>query len=1410
MSTTKYGITKLSENNYFSWKIRMHDLLVIKDCSEAIEDANHAQSAKALAYIRSSVEDHFLPTIREVGDARAAWIALENVFQQRSMAAILSYQRDLSKLKMESNETVSSYIGRARTLLNNLTAAGSDLTEADIVPNVMSGLPSEYNMLVTVLENATAAPSLDELLARALVVEQKNSRAPSTTFKAQAFSSSSSRFGSNFGRPNFGMPRLPSFNNSRVTSSKPRITCHYCNKPGHIKAECRKRQADLARRFGNHTNTSNNGQSSGTGRPTDNQPQRVVALAATVSSNSTSPSKSKDWIIDSGASRHITHDISLLFNMRDLQEPVTVHYGNGTTGKATVKGDVMFLDETADHPRLVLRDVLWEPSAKVNFLSIKQAAKAGAAFQFKGLTCDITFGNCTVSTGLMNKATEHYVLSALRPCYCNHTTIPIYQRVNPSYVVDSEYLRTGRVPMRLGFSNMSSKLMSDVPQPDLFIGAQCASAAPSNSSSSALPACPPSAVKSVGASSAQLWHRRFGHLNYTYLAKLPSMVNGFSMPSDIKAASSELCEPCAMGKIHRQPFPESQTKTAKPLELLHMDVCGPMPVTSFGGSKYIATFLDDYTGYSTVRLLNAKSDVAAATKSVFSMLRTSTGLPVINVRTDRGGEYMSKDLEAYFDHNGIVHQSTLPYTPEQNGKAERLNRTLLEKARSMLADSSLPFEAWGEAVMTANYLRNRSPTSGRDLTPYEMMTGKRPDVGHLRVFGAKAFVHIPKENRTKLDFKGAPGRMVGYSINSKGYRILMDGNYVIDSRDVLFDESNAYNQSVSHNELLSSSSSDSLPDLDSSSESGSDDCGDEEDTPTGPASEPSGSGGNNLPNPGTTFQPSHTGPRRSDRTNKGTLNPYRYIGDGKNPAAAHPASAMVAAIDLDEPKSYSEALNSKAADLWQRAMDEEMASLIGNNTWTLEAPPPGVKPIPVKWVYKIKRDGDGNIERYKARLVAKGFRQQEGVDYDEVFAPVSKYSTLRALLAKAAADDMKLHLLDIKTAFLNGDLEENIYICQPEGYAQGDSGLACHLNKTLYGLKQAPRAWHNRLHRELVSYGYRASEADPGLYIYNGKTADIFLLVYVDDILIASKDMSMVQDIKDRLMGTFDARDLGEASTYLGMTIARDRGSGTIKISQPRLTNDLISKFGMDDSKTKSIPVSTAIKFSKDEGEPLDTSKYPYSELLGSLMYLSVCTRPDISFATGSLARYMANPTTVHWQAAKGVLRYLAGTSDLGITFGRNGHLELYGYCDADYAGDIDTRRSTTGYVFTLNGGAISWQSKRQPTVAASTTEAEYMAAAAAVKEGLWLRKLLNDFSIHVQPVNILADNQSAIKILRNPISSLRSKHIDVIHHFARERVMRNEVAFTYAPTNQMIADVFTKALAGEKFAYCCQGMGVM
>ena len=317
----------------------------------------------------------------------------------------------------------------------------------------------------------------------------------------------------------------------------------------------------------------------------------------------------------------------------------------------------------------------------------------------------------------------------------------------------------------------------------------------------------------------------------------------------------------------------------------------------------------------------------------------------------------------------------------------------------------------------------------------------------------------------------------------------------------------------------------------------------------------------------------------------------------------------------------------------------------------------------------------------------------------------------------------------------------------------------------------------------------------------------VFVLIWVDDILIAAPGVGVVNLVKKQLGEKFEVRDLGEAAFFLGMELARDRGTRTLKLSQRKLTKELLGRHSLAAGKPRGVPMPQGTKLTKD-GELLDTSKFRYSELIGSLLYLSVCTRPDISQAVGALARYMAAPTVEHWQAALGVVRYLAGTGGLGITFGGS-EVTLEGYCDADYAGDTDTRRSTTGYVFMMYGGAVSWSSRLQATVAVSTVEAEYMSAAAAAKEALWFRKLGHDLGLDFGTVKIYCDNQGSIVLLKHPIASQRSKHIDVIHHFVRERVARREIEYEYLNTNNMKADILTKPLTMTKFAKCKAEIGL-
>jgi transposase InsO family protein len=1293
----KIAVEKLDVDNYATWSTRMKFLLVSKGLwtpVTGVAPVDTASDQKALALIGLCVRDHHLTTLASSNTSKEAWEALESIYKAKSTARRLQLRRELNTLKKEATEPLTKYVARARGIQDQLIAAGHTVDSDEVVWSVLAGLPAEYDTVVTILESGDKTPDLDEALSKLLAVEQRTAKSGTDHTKA-FFTSKLSR-------------------NWRGTSARPASKeCWYCGKPGHLRADCKKKKRDEQ-----EGGAGQQGPSASRGM---HRPQATIALSAL----SDRDSFKQLWVLDSGASKHICFDQAQMQSMQPASEDDSVTFGNGMTSMAAGVGTVAVLPTSAEYT-LELRKVLYVPDAATNLLSISCAVTAGVTFEFGTEQCIMRYKGSVVAVA--------------------------ERRANGLYCIDSK----------------PKAMALQAAQP--------------------VPGQPPAPAVSAAGPAAAIWHRRYGHLGYDNMAKMvqSGMVTGINVPAkEFLVSKAKACEPCIMAKQQRLPFSKSETVTSKPLQLLHMDLCGPMSVTSLGGSRYLATVLDDFTKLSVVRPIARKSDTAAVVREVIDMLETQSGERAQAVRTDNGTEYVNDVLGSYFKTKGIVHQTTVPYTPEQNGAAERLNRTIVERIRAMLADAQLPKELWAEAAVTANYIIVRSPVSGKDKTPWELFSKQQPDVNHMRVFGARAFAHVPKEKRSKLDSVSRRGVMVGYAPHSKGYRILLDSGCIVTSRNVIFDETcAAQSKEPAETELN--------PNEDQQDKSA---------TNTVPAGAQPGS---------TPQQEAGDAPDSRSEQSQQAQQPARYPARTRQaPGDWWRTTAMAATVPVQEPATLKEALESDNAEQWQQAMNEEIASLHVNHTWVLEEPPSGCEPIPVKRVFKVKQDANGNIERFKARLVAKGYRQREGIDFEEVYAPVSKYATLRALLATAAAQDLELHQLDFKTAFLNGELEEDVYVQQPPGYEEGNGKMACHLRRALYGLRQAPRTWHERLKKELEKVGFTPSEADPGLFIANRKTHYVFILVYVDDILIAAKDTETVNQIKDALMTAFPAHDLGEAGLFLGMTITRDRGNRTIKLAQERMTTNIVNRFGMDEARHQSVPLSPSIKLIQGEGEPLDVTKYAYSTLVGSLLYISVCTRPDIAQAVGALAKYMAHPTTLHWQAAKGVVRYLAGTQDNGITYGSNNSTELVGYCDADYAGDLDTRRSTTGYAFIMNGGAISWSSRRQQTVAASTTEAEYMAAAHAVKEALWLRKLGADLQLDSGSILIFVDNQSAIKLLKNPISSMRSKHIDIMHHFVRERVARKEVVIKYVSTTEMVADSLTKVVPKIKFDFCRDGMGV-
>lgn len=1381
-------IEQLNSSNYSTWAVRVENALILKGWAAAIQPrpvgavpapaaadpaadsaggsepaaaatALAEMDAKAKALIMNYVADAQLATVREATSARASWLALEAIFMPKTAARRLQLKMELNSIRKAPAESINDYVARASLLQSQLVAAGNPVPEEDITLALLSGLPSEYDTIREVIIGQEQALERTNVLARLIQAEQRLANSSPAGSGTPAFSA------------------VQASNEAGRTSNKD-ITCYYCGKKGHYKRECHSKQRDEARGIRrSSTSETAAGARGGMSRALGHRPALMRirhaagappsgAIACAANSASSQPTT---WLVDSGASYHITPDVGQLHDVQQLQRPILITFGTGQQLAATFEGKALI--SGAGQRPLELNNVLLIPDAAVNLFSVRAAAARGVAARFSASGCTL-------------------------------------------------YAADGSVAAKAPLISGAYQLEGAVSSPTAFSATQ----------------------SSKGEQAVQLWHRRLSHLSTGSLAHTArhGLVRGMTIPRSTMATLREdsvpPCVPCLTGKSHRLSFPTSETKATQPLELLHMDLMGPIKPSAPDGARYLATFLDDYSGFAIVQPIKTKDNVLEAAQRIIPWLQNQSGYNLKAVRTDNGGEYISKAFNAWLESKAATHQLTAPYTPQQNGKAERFNRTIMDRVRAMLAESGLDPKLWAEAALTATYTRNRSATTNQALTPYEAFFGMQPSVDHLRVFGSTAYVHVPEDKRQgKLGPRSTPGVMVGYQRGSKAWRIWQpDTQDFIITRDAIFDERPPAPPSIGEQQgaqpvqlgstaaaRRSKASRLFIPaPWDESDQPEGDSIWQRAATPGTQlatifnmgaqqaaqqqgAAGAGGSGGGGAGQPAAV--PAGAAPPLQPSQAPLPFNAGPAAAAGRRaPRVTYGAMAM-SATAIKEPLTYEEAMQSEQAAEWRAAMDDELRSLAANNTWTMAAPPPGVKPIASKWVYKLKTDSRGNIDRFKARLVAKGFTQRAGIDYTEVYAPVSKPATLRTLLATVAAQDLELHQLDIKTAFLNGELEEDIWLQQPPGYQEGDGTLACHLHKSLYGLKQASRSWHLRLHEELTTYGFAASTADPGLYTYTGKSGPTYLLVYVDDILIAAPDLTAVDTIKSKLSASFDAHDLGPAEFFLGMRITRDRPSKALKLAQPLLTTEILSDYGMLDSAPKSTPLSSTAKLTGD-GEPL-AAEMPYRQLVGSLLYLSVCTRPDIAHAVGALSKFLAAPTTDHWLMAKRVLRYLAGTTSAGINF--TAASPVTGYCDADYAGDLDTRRSTTAYVFTLNGGAISWNSRRQPTVAASTTEAEYMAAAAAVKEGLWIRTLLADMSLSHSTITIMADNQSAIKLLKNPISSQRSKHIDVAYHFARERVMRHEICFKYISTDKMIADALTKAVPETKLALCRTGMGV-
>jgi hypothetical protein len=518
-----------------------------------------------------------------------------------------------------------------------------------------------------------------------------------------------------------------------------------------------------------------------------------------------------------------------------------------------------------------------------------------------------------------------------------------------------------------------------------------------------------------------------------------------------------------------------------------------------------------------------------------------------------------------------------------------------------------------------------------------------------------------------------------------------------------------------------------------------------------------------------------------------------------------PRAALHSEVLSPLPRSHRDALVDPN---WRKAMEEECAALHENHTWYLVHRPAHANVVTGKWIFRHKFHADGSFDRYKARWVLRGFTQRPGVDYDETFSPVVKPATVRTVLTLAHSQDWPIHQLDVKNAFLHGTLTETVYCSQPTGFA--DPTLpdhVCKLNKSLYGLKQAPRAWYNRFATYLVSLGFTEAKSDTSLFVCRRGTDTVYLLLYVDDIVLTASSPQLLQHVIEALKREFAMKDLGPLHFFLGVAVQRHKD--TLFLSQKQYTLDILSRHGMSDCKPCSTPVDTCAKVSADAGPPV-ADPTAYRSLAGALQYLTF-TRPDIAYAVQQVCLHMHDPRETHFVAAKRILRYLQGTLQFGLIIPRATPSQLIVYTDADWAGCPDTRRSTSGYAVFLGGSLVSWSSKRQPTVSRSSAEAEYRAVANGVAEVSWLRQLLQELHHPLQTASLVyCDNVSAVYLSTNPIQHQRTKHVEIDLHFVRERVAIGAVRVLHVPTSSQFADIFTKGLPSSVFTAFRSSLNVL
>jgi histone deacetylase 1/2 len=1082
------------------------------------------------------------------------------------------------------------------------------------------------------------------------------------------------------------------------------------------------------------------------------QPQAHFASNTT----STTP----QWLLDSGASHHVTADLSNLSLHTPYNGSDDIMIGDGSSLPITHTGSTSF---TTHNTSFKLDNVLCVPSMKKNLISISQ--------------------------------------------FCTSNNVSVEFLPSSFYVKE---LRTGAILLK----GQTKDGVYEWPVP----------------SSLSSPLVAFSSVKT----SSSAWHHRLGHPAFSILQHI---ISHYQLDLSSSLISDFLCNACHCNKSHKLPFSTSTIVSSQPLEIIFTDVW-TSPILSHDGFKYYVIFVDHFTKYIWFYPLKHKSEVKDVFIRFKAIVETHFQNKIHTLYSDNGGEYIA--LRTFLATHGITHLTTPPHTPEHNGYSERRHRHIVETGLTLLSHASLPLMFWTHAFATAVYLINRMPTPTLNLSsPYECIFGSLPNYSKLKIFGSLCYPWLRPYTSHKLESRSKPCIFLGYSLTQSAYLCYHPPTskmYV--SRHVKFVESifPSFKSNMQPVNPQPATVSTWIPPIiivpTNQAATGTFNTPSTVQPQGQPSCDASFLTTNTAPHlpheppvqptivipspdiqPTTSVLSSNTQQNTSIPVHKPTSQPppLNSITTRAKNNIRKPIQKLNLSIQLShpidvEPTTVTQALKDPK---WRCAISEEYDALVQNGTWELVPSDSSHNIVGCKWIFRTKRHSDGSIDRYKARLVAKGFHQRSGVDYHDTFSPVVKPTTIRLVLSLAVTRGWSLRQLDVNNAFLQGHLSDNVYMSQPLGFIDLDHPThVCKLQKAIYGLKQAPRAWYHELRKFLIASGFHNAHADTSLFILNTGGNLLYLLVYVDDIILTGNNDTTVQKFIQLLSHRFSLKDLGNLSYFLGVEVfPNDHG---ILLSQRRYIVDLLTRTKMMDAKPVHTPLPTSPPITLHSGSPLKDPT-EYRAIVGSLQYLLI-TRPDIAFAVNKLSQYMHQPTTEHWILVKRLLRYLCGSSSDGIqlyhdsplslhAFADANPLSLHAFSDSDWAGNKDDFTSTSAYIVYIGRNPISWSSKKQRTVARSSTEAEYRSVAATAAELNWISSLLTELRIALpQTPVIYCDNIGATNLCSNPVFHSRMKHVAIDFHFIREQVQNGILRVSHVSSDDQLADALTKPLPKSRF----------